>query len=97
VWESETVGYHSAEDAQIAADSALEGDGFELSVPGRETFKLSWETGLLSRKRERICSGTEGSNPSPSSRESTNYRFLSAKPIGSGSAVGKFVQIRDRM
>jgi hypothetical protein len=32
-------------------DSLLEGDGFELSVPGRETFKLSWETGLLSRKR----------------------------------------------
>ena len=42
------------------ADSAVEGDGFELSVPGRETVKPSWETGLLSRKRERICWGTEG-------------------------------------
>src|ERR1700730_15586248 len=27
--------------------SSLEGDGFELSVPGRETVKPSWETGLL--------------------------------------------------
>ena len=51
-------------------DSPLEGDGFELSVPGRETVKPSWETGLLSRKRERICWGTESSKPSPSSGES---------------------------
>src|SRR6266478_2469477 len=58
------------ERVRFAADSPLEGDGFELSVPGRETFKLSWETGLLSRKRERSCWGTEGSNPSPSSAES---------------------------
>src|SRR5439155_21393919 len=57
---------------EFAADSPLEEDGFELSVPGRETFKLSWETGLLSRKRERICWGTEGSNPSPSSAESVS-------------------------
>ena len=35
-----------------------------------ETVRPSWETGLLSRKRERICWGTEGSNPSPSSGES---------------------------
>jgi hypothetical protein len=32
--------------------------------------------GLLS-KRERICRGTEISNPSPSSKESANHRFLS--------------------
>ena len=31
----------------------------------------SRETGLPSRKRGRICSGTEGSNPSPSSGESS--------------------------
>src|SRR5204863_7938607 len=31
---------------------------FELSVPGRETVKPPWETGLLPRKRERICWGT---------------------------------------
>ena len=46
----------------------LEGDGFELPVPGREPVRRG--TGLKSRKRERICSGTEGSNPSPSSGES---------------------------
>src|ERR1700676_2866700 len=34
--------------------------------------KPSWETGLLSRKRERIRWGTEGSNPSPSSGESSS-------------------------
>jgi hypothetical protein len=35
-----------------------------------QTVKPSWEAGLVSRKRERICWGTEGSNPSPSSGES---------------------------
>jgi len=45
------------------------GGGFELSIPGRETVKPSWEADLLS-KRERICRGTGSSNPSPSSRES---------------------------
>jgi hypothetical protein len=63
-------------------DSPLEGDGFELSVPGRETVKPSWETGLLSRKRERICWGTEGSNPSPSSAESTTNRSRGASLRG---------------
>src|SRR6202030_507279 len=47
----------------------VEGGGFDLSIPGRETVKPSWEADLLS-KRERICRGTEGSNPSPSSGES---------------------------
>jgi hypothetical protein len=50
---------------RFVADPPLEGDGFELSVPGRETVKPSWETGLLSRKRERICWGTEGSKRRP--------------------------------
>jgi hypothetical protein len=36
--------------------------------------RASWGTELLSRKRERICWGTEGSNPSPSSGESANLR-----------------------
>ena len=52
------------------------------------TVKPSWETGLLSRKRERICWGTEGSNPSPSSgesaanslRSSTDFRKASRSP-----------------
>jgi len=73
---------------RFSCDSPLEGDGFELSVPGRETVKPSWETGLLSRKRERICWGTEGSNPSPSSgesaanslRSSTDFRKASRSP-----------------
>jgi len=30
-------------DAKFAPDSPLEGDGFELPVPGRETVKPSWE------------------------------------------------------
>jgi hypothetical protein len=46
-------------DARFAVDSPLEGDGFELPVPGREPVRRG--TGLKSRKRERICSGTEGS------------------------------------
>jgi hypothetical protein len=37
---------------RFAPDSLLEGDGFELSVPGHETVKPSWEMGLLSRKRK---------------------------------------------
>jgi hypothetical protein len=28
---------------RFARDSPLEGDGFELPVPGRETVKPSWE------------------------------------------------------
>jgi len=59
---------------RFAIDSTPEGDGFELPVPGREPVKRG--TGLKSRKRERICSGTEGSNPSPPSRESANPRSL---------------------
>jgi hypothetical protein len=54
----------------FAATPRWEGDGFELSVPGHETVKPSWETALLSRKRKRICWGTESSNPPPSSGES---------------------------
>jgi hypothetical protein len=58
---------------RFAVDSPVEGDGFERSVPG--------ETGLLS-KRERICRGTEGSNPSPSSRESiANLTFGDANSL----------------
>src|SRR6202040_1464623 len=69
----------------FARDSPLEGDGFELSVPGREPVKPSWEKGLLSGCGSEaqgigflnppICWGTESSNPSPSRRESANFRF----------------------
>ena len=64
-------------------DSPLEGDGFEVSVPGREIVKPSWETGLLSRKGERICWGTEGSNQSPSSGESSANLTEHGKDLGS--------------
>ena len=52
----------------------------------------SWETGLLARKRERICWGTGSSNPSPSSRESTTNRAIGAtkgpNPLGGAPGSG---------
>jgi hypothetical protein len=59
----------------FARDSPLEGDGFELSVPGRETLKPSWETGLLS-KRERIC----GSVGEPKVRIISLQRRVTCEP-----------------
>jgi hypothetical protein len=59
------------------------GGGFELSIPGRETVKPSWEADLLS-KRERICRGTGSSNPSPSSGESLRTRLSGTEPIEDG-------------
>src|SRR5580704_8080137 len=41
----------------------------------------SWETGLLARKRERICWGTGSSNPSPSTGESIANLTFRAHPI----------------
>ena len=55
------------------------GGGFELSIPGRETVKPSWEADLLS-KRERICRGTGSSNPSPFSAESDANLTFGAYP-----------------
>src|ERR1700719_3763710 len=40
---------------RFATDSTLEGDGFEISVPGRETVKPSWEA-----ERSRSGSGSVG-------------------------------------
>ena len=45
-------GSRPPEEVRFAIDSALEGDGFELSVPGRESVNIM-ESGLLSRKRGR--------------------------------------------
>jgi hypothetical protein len=44
---------------RFARDSSLEGDGFELSVPGCETAigQPSWGAELVARIRERICGG----------------------------------------
>jgi hypothetical protein len=58
------------EEVRFAADSALEGDGFELSVPQqiqsrfRDSSPVSHDGLTVSRP------GTESSNPSPSSGES---------------------------
>jgi hypothetical protein len=69
------------------------GGGFELSIPGRETVKPSWEADLLS-KRERICRGTGSSNPSPSSGESianpTSTVSLAASALDAGSYRREF-------
>ena len=43
-------GSRPPEEVRFAIDSALEGDGFELSIPGRESVNIM-ESGLLSRKR----------------------------------------------
>ena len=57
---------------RFARDSALEGDGFEPSVPvAREPVYIA--EGELRRDRraaKKIWRGTDGSNPSPSSAES---------------------------
>ena len=68
------------------ADSLLEGDGFEPSVPVRQTtvsrpafchlVRVPIPELTLSRQ------GTGSSNPSRSSKESANFRSLSGKRIG---------------
>src|SRR5580704_3265938 len=73
---------------RFARDSSVEGAGFELSVPGRKIVKPAWETGLLHRKRERICWGTEGSNPSLSSGESAANLRQQNPPLGIGGRQG---------
>jgi hypothetical protein len=54
------------------ADSPLEGDGFEPSVPCREGAGLYCGSELRGDRRaaKKIWRGTDGSNPSPSSGES---------------------------
>jgi ATP dependent DNA ligase C terminal region len=82
---------------RFAADSALEEDGFELSVPGHETVKPSWETALLSRKRKRICWGTESSNPPPSTGESAaNSGSRSSEQSADGLAASFIAKRRRR-
>src|SRR5215468_1185002 len=64
--------------ARFAADSPQEGDGFEPSVPGTKEPGFVAEGELRDRTRAAkkgcfLC-GTDGSNPSPSSRESPTNR-----------------------
>src|SRR6267378_2124421 len=75
---------------KFAADSALEGTGFEPSVP-RDTTNLSSRLWLVPANRKvgakenrhtkvgPFPRGTDGSNPVPSSAESANHRFLSSR------------------
>jgi hypothetical protein len=59
---------------RFADDSPLEGDGFELSVPGTKEPTFVAEGELRDRtgaaKKGCFLCGTDGSNPSPSRRES---------------------------
>ena len=62
------------------------GSDFRFPSASHETVKPSSETGLLSRKRERIWCGTEGSNPSPSSGKSGTNSVI-------GSTQGPVIQV----
>src|ERR1700747_1194645 len=66
---------------RFAPDSPLEGNGFEPSVPGTKEPVFVAEGELRDRtgaaKKGCFLCGTDGSNPSPSSKESANHRFLS--------------------
>ena len=67
---------------RFAPDSPLEEDGFEPSVPlGRKVLERS----NISTRRVLLHGGTEGSNPSSSSRESRANR----KPSIDGPWPGK--------
>src|SRR6516162_1696861 len=63
-------------ESAFAADSPLEGDGFELSVPRRERSEsLSGTGSVMEATKVRLeavayLPGTDGSNPFPSSEES---------------------------
>jgi hypothetical protein len=65
---------------QFAADSPLEGTGFEPSVPGTKEPVFVAEGELRNRtgaaKKGCFLCGTDGSNPSPSSGESQENRVL---------------------
>ena len=65
------------EPPKFAADSPLEGDGFELSVPGREPVRGRRDSSL--ENESEFCGGTEGSNPSPSSGESAANSILDGR------------------
>src|ERR1700736_3424393 len=61
-----------SEEVGFAHDSALEGDGFEPSVPAAREPVYIAEGELRGDRRaaKKIWRGTDGSNPSPSSGES---------------------------
>ena len=59
---------------RFAPDSALEGDGFEPSVPVAREPVILRKVNLRGDRRaaKKIWRGTDGSNPSPSSRQSVS-------------------------
>src|SRR5580700_862174 len=73
-----------AQRGRFAPDSLLEGDGFERSVPGRGDHQTVMGDGTAVSKPERICWGTKGSNPPPSSGESY-ANLISRSGRGSGT------------
>src|SRR5882672_3202941 len=97
------------QEANFAADSALEGDGFEPSVPGtKEPVFVAegelWDRTGAAKKGCFLC-GTDGSNPSPSTGESfrksvsdnENIAFLAISPLPlSRSAVAQGLTSRPR-
>ena len=62
------------------ADSLLEGNGFELSVPGREIVKPSWETGLAVSKIGADLSGNRRFDRAAATRRPTSGQ-LAFSPV----------------
>jgi hypothetical protein len=89
----------------FVVDSALEGAGFEPSVPHKtpgvrvasgvvRADDVSPLAGITHRQRKPVLvvsRGTDGSNPSPSSEESANFRFRR-----SGNRIPTFTVILQR-
>src|ERR1700720_1489108 len=87
-------------EARFAADSPLEGDGFEPSVPHKKTTLFGCPRSVPQfafRKKNRLFrAGTDGSNPSPSSGESrANLTFGgSSRGAAAGAAQPKPSMVR---
>jgi len=79
---SEPVGANHDPGIEFAPDSLLERDGFRLPVPSasHETVNRQRRRDCCLGKGERIWCGTEGSNPSPSSKESPANLISGARP-----------------
>src|SRR5882724_13242244 len=76
---------------RFVPDSALEGDGFEPSVPGTKEPVFVAEGELRDRtgaaKKGCFLCGTDGSNPSPSSGESGKIHARACGEEGLGSLL----------
>jgi hypothetical protein len=68
-------------EVRFVIDSLLEGDGFEPSVPRKETTLVGRPRSIprnspSAKETGSFAPGTDGSNPPPSSGESANHRSL---------------------